>query len=107
MASAARSRNKHKDAPIQIQRRILSSDQHPELFGFDHLFGKSSYYDRQFRQSPALIRARRPYLFKNAVVGTAIASIAVGVYIYTIKAIGQDEFEDVKVPEAPARAASK
>ncbi|EJT73474.1 hypothetical protein GGTG_10312 [Gaeumannomyces tritici R3-111a-1] len=61
----------------------------------------SGYYDRQYRQSPALIRARRPYLVKNAVTGMAIAAFAVGVYAYTIHAIGQDEFEDVKVPETP------
>ncbi|KAI1190021.1 hypothetical protein F5B17DRAFT_428013 [Nemania serpens] len=42
-------------------------------------FGNSSYYDRSHRQSPALIRARKPYLVKNAVVGSAIAVFAVGV----------------------------
>lgn len=41
--------------------------------------GSSSYYDRLSRQSPALIRARRPYLFKNAVVGSAIAALTIGV----------------------------
>ncbi|KAK7951406.1 hypothetical protein PG994_011323 [Apiospora phragmitis] len=66
--------------------------------------GSSSYYDRLSRQSPALIRARRPYLFKNAVVGSAIAALTIGVYVYTIRAIGQDEFEDVKVPETPRPA---
>ncbi|RWA04382.1 hypothetical protein EKO27_g10728 [Xylaria grammica] len=70
-------------------------------------FGSSSYYDRQFRQSPALIRARKPYLVKNAVVGSAIAAFAVGIYIYTIRAIGQDEFEDVKVPDAPVNSPSR
>ncbi|TGJ87639.1 hypothetical protein E0Z10_g1106 [Xylaria hypoxylon] len=80
-------------------------------------FGSSSYYNRQSRQSPALIRARKPYLVKNAVVGSAVAAFALGVSqhgiliwvilwldIYTIRAIGQDEFEDVKVPDAPARS---
>ncbi|KAJ8132541.1 hypothetical protein O1611_g1088 [Lasiodiplodia mahajangana] len=56
-----------------------------------------------YRQSPALIRARKPYLVKNAVVGSAVAAFAIGVYIYTIRAIGQDDFEDVKVPDAPAQ----
>ncbi|KAK7757734.1 hypothetical protein SLS62_000112 [Diatrype stigma] len=65
-------------------------------------FGSSSYYDRAYRQSPALIRARRPYLYKNAVLGTAIGVFTLGVYAYTIHAIGQDEFEDVKVPNAPS-----
>ncbi|KAI0915104.1 hypothetical protein F4824DRAFT_272031 [Ustulina deusta] len=70
-------------------------------------FGSSSYYNRQSRQSPALIRARKPYLIKNAVVGSAITAFAIGVYIYTIRAIGQDEFEDVKVPEAPVQPSQR
>ncbi|KAI0111444.1 hypothetical protein F4814DRAFT_450122 [Daldinia grandis] len=70
-------------------------------------FGSSSYYDRRFRQSPALIRARRPYLFKNAVVGSVVAAFAIGVYAYTINVIGQDEFEDVKVPNAPSQPENK
>ncbi|KAK3936004.1 cytochrome c oxidase assembly factor 3, mitochondrial [Diplogelasinospora grovesii] len=62
---------------------------------------RSSYYDRSHRQSPALIRARRPYLVKNAILGASISAFAIGVYIYTLNVVGQDEFEDVKVPDAP------
>lgn len=40
---------------------------------------KSSYYEADYRQSPALIRARRPYLVKNAITGVAIMSFAIGV----------------------------
>ncbi|KAI1435703.1 hypothetical protein GGR50DRAFT_693936 [Xylaria sp. CBS 124048] len=69
-------------------------------------FGSSSYYDRH-RQSPALIRARRPYIFKNAIVGAGLTALTIGVYIYTIRAIGQDEFDDVKVPDAPAQSSRK
>ena len=43
------------------------------------IFKRSSYYDQEYRQSAALIRARRPYIFKNALVGTAIATFAIGV----------------------------
>ncbi|KAK3309659.1 uncharacterized protein B0T15DRAFT_516125 [Chaetomium strumarium] len=68
---------------------------------------RSTYYDSRYRQSPALIRARRPYLVKNSVVGLSIAAVAIGIYAYTIHAIGQDEFEDVKVPDAPVRSASR
>ncbi|KAJ4394271.1 hypothetical protein N0V93_003488 [Gnomoniopsis smithogilvyi] len=70
------------------------------MAGYDH----SSYYNRQKGQSAALLRARRPYLVKNAVTGLAMFGLAAGVYMYTIKAVGQDEFEDVKVPDAPAQA---
>jgi hypothetical protein len=40
---------------------------------------RSSYYEADYRQSPALIRARRPYLVKNAITGVAIMSFAFGV----------------------------
>ncbi|KAL2270960.1 hypothetical protein VTJ83DRAFT_331 [Remersonia thermophila] len=64
---------------------------------------RSTYYDARNRQTPALIRARRPYLVKNAVTGLAITGFAVAIYAYTIHAIGQDDFEDVKVPDVPAK----
>ncbi|KAJ4404446.1 hypothetical protein N0V82_010497 [Gnomoniopsis sp. IMI 355080] len=64
----------------------------------------AGYYTRQKGQSAALLRARRPYLVKNAVTGLAMFALTAGVYMYTIKAVGQDEFEDVKVPDAPAQA---
>ncbi|OAA57919.1 hypothetical protein SPI_06804 [Niveomyces insectorum RCEF 264] len=64
------------------------------MSGVEH----STYYDRRLRQSPALIRARRPYLAKNTVLGLTIASFAMGVYAYTIHVVGQDDFEDVQVP---------
>ncbi|PSR81594.1 hypothetical protein BD289DRAFT_438839 [Coniella lustricola] len=71
------------------------------MAGYDH----SSYYVRANAQSAALLRARRPYLVRNAVTGFIMAGLAAGVYMYTIKAVGQDEFEDVKVPEAPLQPA--
>lgn len=40
---------------------------------------RSSYYDADYRQSAALIRARRPYIFKNALTGSVIAAFAIGV----------------------------
>ncbi|KAJ0312044.1 hypothetical protein COL516b_001109 [Colletotrichum fioriniae] len=66
---------------------------------------KSSYYDRNLRQGPALIRARKPYLAKNLAVGAGLWCFVGAVYWYTIKAVGQDEFEDVKVPDAPRHPA--
>lgn len=40
---------------------------------------QAGYYDRSARQSAALIRARRPYLVKNAVTGLGVAGFALGV----------------------------
>ena len=111
----------------------------------------STYYGKDYRAGAALLRARRPYLFKNAITGTVLIAFSLGVctcflpiyecfslygdledhklcpmrqatphvrtnltriYLltyyspsvaYTIKAVGQEEFSEVKVPEAPAK----
>ncbi|KAF2196570.1 hypothetical protein GQ43DRAFT_251034 [Delitschia confertaspora ATCC 74209] len=64
---------------------------------------RSTYYDEQMRASPALLRARAPYLIKNTIMGTAICAMVVGIYAYTIHVISQDEFEDVIVPDEPIK----
>ncbi|KAI9798867.1 MAG: hypothetical protein M1833_004370 [Piccolia ochrophora] len=66
---------------------------------------QSSYYDKHYRQTAALIRARQPYLIRNILTGTAIFGFAIGVYSFTIHAVKQDEFEDVPIPDAPAQPA--
>lgn len=66
----------------------------------------STYYDGRLRQGPALIRARRPYLFKNTVTGLSLFAVTGCIYWYTLKAVGQDDFEDVKVPDAPRSPAA-
>ncbi|EXJ78285.1 hypothetical protein A1O3_09446 [Capronia epimyces CBS 606.96] len=65
---------------------------------------RSSYYNPDYRTGAALNRARRPYLFKNLITGACIFSFAIGVFAFTLKAVGQDDFEDVIVPDAPARS---
>ena len=45
-----------------------------------------------------MIRARRPFVFRNAVTGAVIATFAAGVFVFTLRAVGQDKFEDVIVP---------
>ena len=62
---------------------------------------RSSYYKPDYTQSAALIRARRPYLFKNAITGVCIASFAIGVFAFTLRAVGQEQFSDVIVPSGP------
>ncbi|PLB34067.1 uncharacterized protein BDW47DRAFT_84149 [Aspergillus candidus] len=63
----------------------------------------STYYGKDYRAGAALLRARRPYLFKNAATGMALVAFTISVYAYTIRAVGQEEFSDVKVPDAPAQ----
>ncbi|PSN69756.1 hypothetical protein BS50DRAFT_631734 [Corynespora cassiicola Philippines] len=62
---------------------------------------QSTYYDARMRASPALLRARAPYLVKNTITGFAICSLVIGIYTYTINVISQDEFDDVIVPDTP------
>ncbi|CAP95422.1 hypothetical protein E8E15_010047 [Penicillium rubens] len=62
----------------------------------------STYYGKDYRAGAALLRARRPYLFKNTITGFGLFAFTIAVYTYTLKAVGQEEFADVKVPEAPA-----
>ncbi|KAF2850806.1 hypothetical protein T440DRAFT_518098 [Plenodomus tracheiphilus IPT5] len=64
---------------------------------------RSTYYDDRMRASPALLRARAPYLIKNTITGFAICTLVIGIYTYTIQAISQDEFDDVIVPDQPAQ----
>ncbi|KAF7544521.1 hypothetical protein G7Z17_g9881 [Cylindrodendrum hubeiense] len=64
----------------------------------------STYYDRRLRQGPALIRARRPYLVKNTVTGLGLLAVVGSIYYYTLNAVGQDDFEDVKVPDQPRKS---
>ncbi|KAA8901452.1 hypothetical protein FN846DRAFT_908969 [Sphaerosporella brunnea] len=64
-----------------------------------------SYYDASMVQGKSMIRARRPFVVKNALTGLAIVGFTAAVYTYTIRAVAQDNFEDVKVPDAPVQSA--
>ncbi|MCJ1378401.1 hypothetical protein MMC17_001499 [Xylographa soralifera] len=64
---------------------------------------RSSYYDKNYRQTAALIRARQPYLIRNIITGTTIFGFAISVYAFTIKAVAQDDFSDVQIPDAPSQ----
>ena len=56
---------------------------HPLLLFLDEAnvlsIQKSSYYDKDYRQAAALIRARRPYLVKNIITGAALFSFTIAV----------------------------
>ena len=47
------------------------------------------------QMSQGLLRAREPYRVKNAMTGLAISSFAVGVWLYSMRAVKQDNFDDV------------
>lgn len=48
--------------------------------------------------TPAMIRARRPYFWRNAAVFVALATITCSVYGYTYSFLGKDTFADVPIP---------
>ncbi|RPB02359.1 hypothetical protein L873DRAFT_454109 [Choiromyces venosus 120613-1] len=64
---------------------------------------RSTYYEQDQRQGASLIRARKPFLVKNLVTGLAMLGLTASIYVYTIKAVAQDEFEDVPIPDAPVQ----
>jgi cytochrome c oxidase assembly factor 3 len=45
--------------------------------------------------SAGLTRAREPYRVKNVLTGLAIGSFVVGVWLYSMSAVKQDNFDDV------------
>ncbi|KAI9750771.1 MAG: hypothetical protein M1815_001582 [Lichina confinis] len=67
-------------------------------------FQRSSYYNEDNRTGLSLLRARRPFLVKNAITGLSLFGMCVGIYAWTIHAIAQDDFEDVPIPDPPKTA---
>ncbi|KAL2058629.1 hypothetical protein ABVK25_001357 [Lepraria finkii] len=65
---------------------------------------RSTYYDKHYRQTAALIRARQPYLVRNIFTGLGLCGFVIGVYSWTINAVAQDDFSDVPIPDAPTQA---
>lgn len=47
----------------------------------------STYYDRRLRQGPALIRARRPYLFRNSITGLGLLTVVAGICMLHVASI--------------------
>ncbi|KIY66690.1 hypothetical protein CYLTODRAFT_25069 [Cylindrobasidium torrendii FP15055 ss-10] len=70
----------------------------------DRRAAERSYRPKAGTMSASLKRARQPFLIPNAVTGTVLMGFAVGVYVYSIRAVKQDEFEDVdEVAKARAK----
>ncbi|KAF9111473.1 hypothetical protein BGX27_004870 [Mortierella sp. AM989] len=58
----------------------------------------TSYYEQGFKRSPALERATAPFRVRNALTGAGIVAFCVSVYAYSIMAVKQDDFSDIKLP---------
>ncbi|KAG0238508.1 hypothetical protein BGW41_008159 [Actinomortierella wolfii] len=59
----------------------------------------NTYYEKGFQRSAALERATAPFRVRNAITGAAIAAFCVSVYAYSILAVKQDDFSDIKLPQ--------
>ncbi|KAJ7591484.1 hypothetical protein C8J56DRAFT_1047688 [Mycena floridula] len=55
------------------------------------------------RMSASMMRAREPYRVKNAITGVLLGVFVVGIYSYSIRAVKQENFDDVD-EEAKAQA---
>ncbi|ESX02731.1 hypothetical protein KL918_002500 [Ogataea parapolymorpha] len=59
----------------------------------------SSYYNKYtYQMSPAMLRARQPYFWKNLALFGVLAGISGGVYLYTYSFLMKDDFEDIPIP---------
>lgn len=48
--------------------------------------------------TPAAIRARQPYFWKNLVLASGLFIFVGSIYAYSLKALVQDDFADVPIP---------
>lgn len=48
--------------------------------------------------SPALVRVRAPYFWRNTLAFLVVGSIPLGVYMYTWLFLNKDEFSDIPIP---------
>ncbi|KAJ8087071.1 hypothetical protein PM082_005898 [Marasmius tenuissimus] len=55
----------------------------------------NSWRPKSGSMSPGLRRARQPFLVRNIITGLVLGSFAVGVYTYSIRAVRQDDFDDL------------
>ncbi|KAG7097434.1 hypothetical protein E1B28_004778 [Marasmius oreades] len=55
----------------------------------------NSWRPKSGSMSPGLRRARQPFLVKNTITGILLGAFAVGVYAYSIRAVKQDDFDDI------------
>lgn len=61
--------------------------------------GNNGYYEAHtYRMSPAMLRARQPYFFRNMVGLAILSAIPIGIYLYTFNFLNQDDFEDIPIP---------
>lgn len=48
--------------------------------------------------TPAALRARKPFFWKNIALASFLFAVTGGIYAYSLNALIQDDFADVPVP---------
>ncbi|CAG8601859.1 6304_t:CDS:2 [Paraglomus occultum] len=66
----------------------------------------SKYQTKDSTFTPALQRARRPWLVRNALTGIGLLGFVGAVYAYSMYAVKQDDFSDVGMPPLPPQSES-
>ncbi|CAN6611544.1 cytochrome c oxidase assembly factor 3, mitochondrial [Trichomonascus vanleenenianus] len=76
----------------------MSQHRRPDWKKVDFL--KPSPYQNPytFTMTPAALRARKPFFWKNITVASALFGLSAGIYWYTLRTIQTDDFEDVPIP---------
>ncbi|GAA5848464.1 hypothetical protein JCM8547_004522 [Rhodosporidiobolus lusitaniae] len=59
---------------------------------------KATYHPGGYGVSEGLKRARRPFRTANFITGSLITGFALSVYLYSIRAVAQDDFSDLDQP---------
>ncbi|GAA6016910.1 hypothetical protein JCM11491_006910 [Sporobolomyces phaffii] len=64
---------------------------------------KQSYHPKGYGVSEGLKRARAPFRTRNAIVGLGLSGFMFSVYLYSIRAVAQDDFADLQAPTEEQR----
>ncbi|GAA5905076.1 uncharacterized protein JCM6883_004958 [Sporobolomyces salmoneus] len=64
---------------------------------------KQSYHPKGYGVSEGLKRARAPFRTRNAIVGLGLSGFMFSVYLYSIRAVAQDDFADLQPPTEEQR----
>ncbi|ODV94295.1 hypothetical protein PACTADRAFT_4240 [Pachysolen tannophilus NRRL Y-2460] len=51
-----------------------------------------------YTMTPAMLRARKPYFWRNTVSLFVLGGISLSVYVYTYSFLMKDDFEDIPIP---------
>ncbi|GAA6004884.1 uncharacterized protein JCM10292_002545 [Rhodotorula paludigena] len=68
------------------------------MSGLSSRQARATYHPGGYGVSEGLKRARRPFFTRNLITGSLISAFALSVYLYSIRAVAQDDFSDLDQP---------